>query len=112
MAFESGTAEVYPSAHVNTIQFSTEGSAPADCRMVASRTPVHCAVLIRFPPTSLLTHSRVTNSSTTDGSFAATRSRSCLYEYIIGVDTRPLTASRQASMDGWRAGSNTFFVTT
>src|SRR5437867_13208137 len=64
MAFESGTAAVYPSAHVNTIQLSTEGSAPADCRVVARRTPVHSAVLFRFPPTSLLTHSRVTNSST------------------------------------------------
>src|SRR5947199_7213603 len=104
MAFESGTAAVYPSAHVNTIQLSTEGSAPADCRMVARRTPVHSAVLIRFPPTSLLTHSRVTNSSTVASVWSSA------WEYVGGVEPRHWSdgADRLAST----VGSITFCVTT
>src|SRR5437870_13608514 len=76
IASESGIAAVYRSAHVNTMQ-SADGSRPADCRRADSRTPFHWALLIRFPTTSLLTHSRVAGASTlfgAAGSARATRS--------------------------------------
>src|SRR2546425_6864519 len=103
IALVVGIAAVYPSAHVKTIQ-SAVGFIPADCRIVASLTPVHTAVLMRFPPTSLLTHSKVTNSSTVA---SAWRSE---YEYVVGFATNPAIESRYGPAS--TVGSITFFVTT
>src|SRR5207249_9727048 len=53
-----GIAVVYPSAHRNAT-FPTVVSAPAISRIARRGTPRHFALLMRFPPTSLLMHSRV-----------------------------------------------------
>src|SRR5437867_11486360 len=86
------------------IQLSALRSAPADCRTVASRTPVHAALLIRFPPTSLLTHSNVTNPST------VARARRSAYDYVDGSGTNPPTERSQVPTP--TAGSMTVVVTT
>src|SRR2546427_9982845 len=104
IAFSIGTAAVYPSAHVNTTQLPGLASTPADCKIVASRTPVHSAMPMRFPPTSLLTHSNVTNSSTVASAWRSA------YAYVVGFETKPAIESchRLASP----GGSIPFFVTT
>src|SRR5438445_13706844 len=109
MAFVIGIPAVYPSAHVKTIQ-SAVGSMPADCRIVASRTPVHSAVLIRLPPTSLLTHSNVTNSSTGGWDNRTTLPVRGRCEYVIGIETKAaMGRARGPTLTG---GPITFFVAT
>src|SRR5436309_14989331 len=109
MAFAIGIPAVYPSAHVKTIQ-SAVGSTPADCKIVESRTPVHSAMLIRLPPTSLLTHSNVTNSSTAGCDNMSTLPVRGPYEYVVGFETNPPIERSHVPMS--TVGSNTFFVTT
>src|SRR3989449_4526251 len=62
VAFARGTPTVYPSAQVNATQ-SAGSWTPACARRFARGIPSQRAVLTRFPPTSLLTHSSVTISS-------------------------------------------------
>src|SRR3989442_3521210 len=109
MAFVIGIPAVYPSAHVKTIQ-SAVGSMPADCRIVASRTPVHSAVLIRLPPTSLLTHSNVTNSSTVGCDNRSTLPVRGPYEYVVGFETKPPMERSHVPTSTFRA--NTVVVYT
>src|SRR3989449_4406657 len=109
MAFVIGIPAVYPSAHVKMIQ-SAVGSMPADCRIVASRTPVHSAMLIRLPPTSLLTHSNVTNSSTVGIDNRSTLPVRGPYEYVVGFETKP--PIERSHVPTSTVGSHTCFVTT
>src|SRR5437870_12483153 len=109
MAFAIGIPAVYPSAHVKTIQ-SAVGSTPADCKIVARRTPVHSAMLIRLPPTSLLTHSNVTNSSTVGCDNRSTLAVRGPYEYVVGFDTKP--SMERSHVPTSTGGSNTVFVAT
>src|SRR5713101_4890655 len=109
IALGSGIPAVYPSAQLNTIQ-SAVGSRPADWRRADNRTPFHWALLIRFPPTSLLTHSRVTGVSTLFGAAGSARATRSAYRYVEGLVTRPPTDNvHEASST---VGSTTFFVTT
>src|SRR5437773_9077497 len=109
-AFARGTPTVYPSTHVNATHLSAAGATPASARRSARGTPFQRAVPTRFPPTSLLTHSRVANSSRRAGGRESRRVFSCSRVYEAGVVTRPsIVRVQPAASPG---GSRMYFVKT